>query len=123
MPALFADLSVSETSRMCKALGDETRLRMVALLSHGELCVCHVEEALGLSQPTASRHLAILKGAGVVSSRRMGNWVYYRLAPQADEARRRLLDALTGEYRERDALRKEVERVVRAEGPAGRAAS
>lgn len=121
MPTLFAGLGVSEKSRLFKALGDETRLRMVALLAHGELCVCHVEEALELSQPNASRHLAILKIAGVVESRRKGNWVYYRLAPQTDEARRQLLDSIVAEYREQDALRREVERVVKAEGPSRRA--
>lgn len=121
MPTLFAGLGVSEKSRLFKALGDETRLRMVALLAHGELCVCHVEEALELSQPNASRHLAILKIAGVVESRRKGNWVYYRLAPQADEARRQLLDSIVAEYREQDALRREAERVVKAEGPSRRA--
>ena len=53
-----AALDVRSFSRLFKALGDETRLRIVALLSHGELCVCHVEEALRLSQPKVSRHLA-----------------------------------------------------------------
>jgi ArsR family transcriptional regulator len=121
MPSSFASLDVTATSRMFKALGDETRLKIVALLSHGELCVCHVEEALGLSQPNASRHLGILKNAGIVESRRAANWVYYRLAPQADELRRRQLRALIAEYQEHDSLRKEVERLVKSEGP--RAAS
>ena len=53
-------------ARLFKALGDETRLRIVALLSHGELCVCHIEAALTLTQPTASRHLGVLRATGVV---------------------------------------------------------
>src|SRR2546426_3227017 len=74
MPALTpaAALQVRPVSRLFKALGDDTRLRIVALLSHGELCVCHVQEALGLTQPNASRQLGILKNAGVVESRREG---------------------------------------------------
>ena len=46
--------------RMFQALADETRLRIVHLLVHGELCVCHIEKGLGISQPNASRQLGIL---------------------------------------------------------------
>jgi ArsR family transcriptional regulator len=53
-----------------RALGDETRIRIVALLAHGELCVCHLDKALDLGQPNASRQLSILKHAGIVESRR-----------------------------------------------------
>jgi ArsR family transcriptional regulator len=49
------DLDIRPLSQAFRALGDETRLRIVALLSHGELCVCHLEKALGISQPNASR--------------------------------------------------------------------
>jgi ArsR family transcriptional regulator len=48
---------------------------------HGELCVCELTHALGLSQPKVSRHLAYLRDAGVVADRRQGVWVYYRLHP------------------------------------------
>src|ERR1700682_4626404 len=89
-----AEIQVEPASRMFKALGDPNRLRIVAVLSHGELCVCHIETALGLSQPAASRHLAVLRNAGVVEPRREGTWIYYRLAPQFDETCRRQLRAL-----------------------------
>ena len=63
-----------------KQLSDTTRLRCLALLfSEGELCVCELTEALDLSQPKISRHLAQLREAGVVQSRRAGHWVHYRL--------------------------------------------
>ena len=63
-----------------KQLSDTTRLRCLSLLvSEGELCVCELTEALGLSQPKISRHLAQLREAGVVQSRRAGHWVHYRL--------------------------------------------
>jgi len=78
--------NVRPVSRLFKALADERRIRIVALLAHGELCVCHVEAALGLTQPNASRQLGILRSAGVVEDRRKGSWVYYRLARQ-DESR------------------------------------
>src|SRR5688500_19695977 len=95
MSVAIKALDVRSASRLFKALGDETRLRIVALLSHGELCVCHLESALDLSQPNASRHLAILRAAGVVETRRDGSWVYYRLADQDDGAVRHVLDVLT----------------------------
>ena len=63
-----------------KWLGDETRLRCLNLLrSEGELCVCELTHALGLSQPKISRHLATLREAGIVQSRREGQWVYYTI--------------------------------------------
>ena len=63
-----------------KQLSDTTRLRCLTLLfSEGELCVCELTEALDLSQPKISRHLAQLREAGVVQSRRAGHWVHYRL--------------------------------------------
>src|SRR6476659_384097 len=79
-------LDVRPLTRLFRALGDETRLRIVALLAHGELCVCHLEQALGLSQPTPSRQLGILRTAGIFDGRRDGTWVYYRIAEQQHEA-------------------------------------
>lgn len=102
---------------MFKALGDESRLRIVALLSHGELCVCHIEAALGLSQSNSSRQLSVLRNAGVVEARREGTWVYYSLAPQADALCRRTLRSLAGAFKLEDKLRADVHRLVRAKGP------
>ncbi len=76
-----------------KALGDPTRLAIVnQLAASEECCVCNLEP-LGLSQPTISHHLKILREAGLVESTRRGTWAYYRLVPQAVEA---LGFALTG---------------------------
>ena len=66
------------------ALADATRLRILALLKQGEVCVCHLHASLGVPQPTASRHLAYLRRAGLVSARRDGIWMHYSLAPLAD---------------------------------------
>ena len=64
-----------------KVLSDETRLVILALLlAYGELCVCDVEAALGITQSKASRHLRYLKNAGLLEDRRSGIWVYYRLS-------------------------------------------
>ncbi|NKB43236.1 MAG: metalloregulator ArsR/SmtB family transcription factor [Alphaproteobacteria bacterium] len=64
-----------------KLIGDQTRLRCLALLiAHGELCVCELVEATGDSQPKISRHLALLRAGGVVDARRQGQWIFYHLS-------------------------------------------
>jgi ArsR family transcriptional regulator len=62
------------------ALGDATRLRMLKVIADEELCSCEVMAALTLTQPTTSHHLGILERAGLLSSRRNGKWVFYRMA-------------------------------------------
>jgi len=62
------------------ALADPTRLRILSLLSDEEVCVCHMHASLDVPQPTASRHLAYLRNAGLVEARRDGVWMHYRLA-------------------------------------------
>lgn len=104
-------------SRLLRALGDETRLRIVALLAHGELCVCHIGEALGLPQPTVSRHLSVLRVAGVVETRRDGAWIHYRIALQTDPDRKRQLDFLVQSFTQQKGLAKTVARLVKARGP------
>ncbi|MBA1275925.1 metalloregulator ArsR/SmtB family transcription factor [Stutzerimonas azotifigens] len=65
-----------------KCLAEETRLRATLLIAeHGELCVCELMCALNESQPKISRHLALLRSAGLLVDRRQGQWVYYRLNP------------------------------------------
>lgn len=73
---------MKRTAHLFKALTDETRLRILALLGQGELCVCDLIAVLHLPQSTVSRHLALLKNAGWVTDRRQGVWMYYRLADE-----------------------------------------
>ena len=117
MPGL-TNLEITAVTKLFKALGDETRVGIVALLSHGELCVCHIESALDLSQPKASRHLGVLKNAGVVEARRDGSWMYYRLAEQMDERCSRQLQVVVADFAESITLRKYVMRLVKTKGPA-----
>ena len=77
-----------------KALADPTRVRILGLLSAGEICVCHIHDSLRLPQPLVSRHLAYLRKAGLVETRKEGLWVHYRIAPRRDEVTRTLLDAV-----------------------------
>ena len=117
MRSVARSLDVRPLSRFLKAIADETRLRIVALLAHGELCVCHLEEALGLTQPNASRQLGILRNAGVVEHRKERSWVYYRLARQTDPQRRKLLESLVGGFPDRALFRRDVERLLTLRGP------
>lgn len=71
-----------------KALADKTRLRILGLLSSGEVCVCDLHQSLKLPQPTVSRHLAYLRRAGLVEARKDGLWVHYRLSEPTDEVLR-----------------------------------
>lgn len=63
-----------------RALGDPTRLRVAVLLSARELCVCELTAVLQLPQSSVSRHMAVLRSAGLVTDRREGRWIHYNLA-------------------------------------------
>jgi ArsR family transcriptional regulator len=66
--------------RTTKALADETRIRIIGVLKGRELCVCQLIELFSLAPSTVSKHLSILKNARLISSRKQGRWMYYRLA-------------------------------------------
>lgn len=62
------------------SLADSTRLRIIFLLTtKGELCVCEIVSALETHQPKVSKHLAVLRNNGIIASRRVGQWIYYRI--------------------------------------------
>ena len=82
-------------SRIFKAVADETRLKMMALLlREGELCVCDCVGALDITQSKASRHLRYLANAGLLVDRRKGAWVYYRISEQLAGDHQALVDLL-----------------------------
>ena len=102
----------SAPDRLFKAFADRTRLRILRLLSGGELCVCDLEAVLRLPQPTVSRHLSTLKRAGLVADRRDGVWRRYRLASGGGPLHKRLvacvascLDGLPELRRDAEALK------------------
>lgn len=68
-----------ELSELLRVLAEETRIKILYLLSQGELCVCDIMEELGLPQPLASHHLRVLREAGLVKDRRVAQWVYYSI--------------------------------------------
>jgi ArsR family transcriptional regulator len=67
-----------------RALADRTRLRLLNLIADKEICVCYFVEILKISQPKISRHLAYLRRAGIVTARRQGRWMHYRLVTPRD---------------------------------------
>lgn len=87
-------LDVDDVARVCAALADPTRLRILALLQQGEVCVCDIHGSLDVPQPTASRHLAYLRRHGLVVGRKDGLWVHYRPADDLQPAMQRAVDAV-----------------------------
>ncbi len=81
---------MEELLNIFKAFSDETRLRILKLLEHGELCVCDLVAALDMVQPNISFHLALLRAAGLIRDRKEGKWTHYRL-DEKDMFRRMLL--------------------------------
>lgn len=80
-----------------RALSDPNRLRILLMLRQREQCVCHLTEALGISQGTVSHHMAVLKRAGLAVDRRDlqdGRWVYYSLSPSATQIGGQVADLL-----------------------------
>ena len=69
-----------DVTAVFRAVGDPTRARIVKLLESGELCVCQIQASIGLAPSTISKHLSILRQAGLVEDRQEGRWAYYSLA-------------------------------------------
>lgn len=76
--------TLGETVAVTKAMSDEGRLRVLALLTSGELCLCQITEILGLAPSTVSKHISILRHAGLIELRKQGRWHFYRLAEDND---------------------------------------
>ena len=91
---MAADKKLASLETLFKALADATRLRILALLQAGEICVCDIHGSLDRPQPTVSRHLAYLRKAGLVNGRKDGLWVHYRLASLPDPVAQTVVDAV-----------------------------
>src|ERR687888_2433709 len=90
--SLLSEPETEELAARFKALADPTRVAIVNRLSSAdEVCVCDLTDACGLSQPTISHHLRILREAGLVDFSRRGTWAYYRLVPETVDALRTAL--------------------------------
>ncbi|MCJ7634782.1 metalloregulator ArsR/SmtB family transcription factor [Candidatus Bathyarchaeota archaeon] len=69
--------TIDSKTKLLKALANETRLKMLNILSRREMCVCELTVALNLTQPTASHHLNILENMGLIKDKKIGRWVFY----------------------------------------------
>jgi ArsR family transcriptional regulator, arsenate/arsenite/antimonite-responsive transcriptional repressor len=106
---------MNELERYFKGLADRSRLRIINLLMHGELCGCDIQYVLEASQPNISRHLTYLKNAGLVCDRRDGYRIFYRLADDHQPGTKRLLfELLKPVLRSDDSLHKDTELLKRA---------
>ena len=95
---------MKDLEQIFKGLSDQTRLRILNLLIHGELCVCDIQFVLDSSQANVSRHLSYLKNCGLVLDRRDGARIYYRLAQPAEGVHKPLFAFLRDVFRTPDVL-------------------
>lgn len=98
--------------RTFRAFADETRLRIIHLLTRHELCVCDIMKVISAPQPKISRHLAYLKRAGLVTDRKQGPWRYYSLAKPASVFQKRLIDCVGSCLDEAPILKRDAERLL-----------
>jgi ArsR family transcriptional regulator len=99
---------------MFRAFSDRTRLRILNLLRGGQTCVCDLVEVLEVSQPKVSRHLAYLRRAGLVTARKDGLWMHYRLAPAKTAFHKSLLNCLACCFQSVPELKMDEERLGRS---------
>jgi ArsR family transcriptional regulator, arsenate/arsenite/antimonite-responsive transcriptional repressor len=105
-----------QMERFFKALADTTRLRILGLLMTGEVCVCHIHQTLKIPQPKASRHLAYLRKAGLVDTRRDGLWIHYRMAHVSDPVLRTINETVRHGLTHMDVVRRDGKRLQEKTG-------
>ena len=100
--------------RFFQALGDNTRLRLLNLMDDQEVCVCYFVEILDTPQPKISRHLAYLRSAGVVATRREGKWMHYRIVMPPHIGAAQILKQTLGWLKEEKAMQADRARLTKA---------
>jgi ArsR family transcriptional regulator, arsenate/arsenite/antimonite-responsive transcriptional repressor len=100
--------------QLFRALGDPTRLRLLNLMADQEVCVCYFIEVLKAPQPKISRHLAYLRRAGIVSARREGKWMHYKLKFPQDRHAASILRTTIEALRQDLVIQQDWERLNRA---------
>jgi ArsR family transcriptional regulator, arsenate/arsenite/antimonite-responsive transcriptional repressor len=102
----MSEKNLAAMERLFASLADRTRLRLLNLMGEQEVCVCYFVEVLESPQPTISRHLAYLRRNGLVTARRQGKWMHYRIAvPENPLARQVLKDTLSWLAEDKDMQR------------------
>jgi ArsR family transcriptional regulator len=103
-----------DIERFFQALGDTTRLRLLNLMGDQEVCVCYFVEILGGPQPKISRHLAYLRSAGIVSARREGKWMHYRIVMPPHMGASQILKQTLTWLKEEKAMQKDLAQLTKA---------
>jgi ArsR family transcriptional regulator len=103
-----------ELEQLFKGLADQTRLRILNLLIHGELCVCDIQSVLESSQANVSRHLTYLKNSDLVLDRREGTRMYYRLAQPSEGVHKHLFTFLREAFHSSEVLEEDSRKLKRA---------
>lgn len=97
-----------------QALGDKTRLRLLNLMGEQEVCVCYFVEILEAPQPKISRHLAYLRKAGIVSARREGKWMHYRMVMPPHTGATQILRETLASLKEEKSMQADLTRLTKA---------
>ncbi len=105
---------MKQLEQLFKGLADQTRLRILNLLLHGELCVCDIQFVLNSSQANVSRHLTYLKNSGLALDRREGVRIYYRLAQPTEGLHKQLFAFLREAFRGSDVLEEDSRKLKKA---------
>ena len=105
---------MNELEQCFKGLSDRSRLRILNLLLHGELCGCDIQYVMGTSQPNVSRHLIYLKNCGLVTDRRVGYRVFYSLAEHKQGTLAGLFEFLGKAFKTEETLRKDTQKLKQA---------
>jgi ArsR family transcriptional regulator len=100
--------------RFFQALGDKTRLRLLNLMGEQEVCVCYFVEILEAPQPKISRHLAYLRKAGIVSARREGKWMRYRIVMPPHTGASQILRQTLASLKEEKPMQADLARLSKA---------
>ena len=103
-----------DMERFFQALGDNTRLRLLNLMGDQELCVCYFVEILDQPQPKISRHLAYLRNASIVTARRDGKWMHYRIVMPPNEGAAQVLRQILQWFNEEKTMQADRAKLTRA---------
>ena len=109
--AKYRNNSISEIIAVFRACGDESRARILMSLIQGELCVCRIIGLLGLAPSTVSKHLQILKAAGLIECRKDGRWIHYRLSENGASVAADIIDLMKTALKQARVIREDGKRL------------
>ena len=104
---------MQQHAKVLKALGDQTRLRILKLLLKGKLCVCELEAALDLPQSKVSRHLTVLRSVGLADDSRQGLWIFYSLFKPGNNFEKSIFQIIKNALADNPLIKKDQDRLKR----------